>query len=272
MGAAGGESVAVVTPEPVAETNDRLPRRFHVVSMRGSAIDPFIDGNAIEALRAARAQGVRDVEVDLVLTRDGALVTSHGVNQDPCPPFDRTTLAEAKSCTLRGGRHVATFEETLELGFDTVFADLKNTRPKGADGATAVEAAAAAVTRAGARDRAVLMLYEAFPESVASVRRYGVRAGLKGYPAETADSQTLVHRAAALGFELLCVKAEQVDARLIADAARLGVWLLPWSTRFDLARWKHLAEAGAGGLIVLHGRLAMDRVLPAWKDVRLSIR
>ena len=77
----------------------------------------------------------------------------------------------------------------------------------------------------------------------------------------------LVHQASALGLEMVCVKAAQLTPELVRDSMDLGVWHLPWSVdRGALPHWTALAEAGVGGLIVLHYAAARDLVAPHWVD------
>ncbi|HEX9621315.1 MAG TPA: glycerophosphodiester phosphodiesterase family protein [Polyangiaceae bacterium] len=268
-----GQSAPELTAAPatVHAPPDRLPRRFHVVSMRGSAMSPFIDGNSIEALRAAKQQGLPDVEVDVLLTSDGVLVTAHDDNPRACRTLSLATLEQAKACELMGGRHVATLDEVLELEFETVFVDLKNTKDGAAASTAAVRSAVNAVVRAGAQDRAVLMLYAPTPASLAVLERHELRAGLKGYPESAAAARALARQAFALGFELVCVNSRQVTPELIREAGALGVWYLPWSTELDVRHWAELAANGAGGLIVLHAGQAFTRVAPEWTDVRARL-
>lgn len=250
---------------------DRLPHRFHVVSMRGSAMSPFIDGNSIEALRAAKRQGLPEVEVDVLLTADSTLVTAHDNNPRACRTLSLATLDQARACKLAGGRHVATLEEVLDLGFETVFIDLKNTKPGSASSTDAVRAAASTVVQSAAEQSAVLMLYATTPASLTIIERDGLRAGLKGYPKSVRAARLLARRAFALGFELVCVNSRQVTPELIREAGALGVWYLLWSTELDVPRWSELAANGAGGLIVLHAGQAFAHVLPHWVDVRTRL-
>jgi hypothetical protein len=68
---------------------------------------------------------------------------------------------------------------------------------------------------------------------------------------------------------MLSVNTDYVTTELLADSARQGVWHLPWSTDpRNVAHWRSLAEAGAGGLIVLHYELTQKDIAPHWVDAR----
>lgn len=241
-----------------------------MTSMRGTSHAPYLEGNTLEAIQAAQREGILYVEVDLVATRDGALVTAHQAYVKDCGTLSKMTLNQVLGCRVHGGLRVATLEAVLALPFKGLYLDLKDTREADTERAQmAVESAARAVIRSRRSADTVLMLYDAPPEVVKPIAAHRLRAGIKGYPKSVADTEAMVDRAAELGFEMLCVNAEFVTPELLAASAKRGIWHLPWSTDpAEADHWRALAEAGAGGLIVLHYELATKRVAPYWVDAR----
>ncbi len=242
------------------------PQEFHVTSMRGTSFLPAIRGNTIQALRAAHRQGIQHVEVDLFLTLDGVLLTTHEPGVAGCGDVRAMNSAAALGCRTKGALRVATLSEVLEIPFGAIYLDLKDTR-RLERAERAVRAAAQAIVAAGREDDVLAMVYQAPDPVQRIIRRHALRAGLKGYPDSEQGAELLVHQASALGFEMACVKAEHLSAELVRDSLDLGVWHLPWSVnRAELPHWRQLADAGAGGMIVLHYAAAREQVAPHWVD------
>lgn len=247
-----------------------FPSEFQLTSMQGTAYRPHVPGNTREGLDAALEQGIRFVEVDLRLTRDGELVTTHGRGLNECGILREISAQQARDCRLAEGRSLATLADVLERGFRAIYLDLKDT--SATDEATVLEAitaAADAVVRKGRRHDVVLMTYAAPAPAVQLIRSRGLRAGLKGYPKRVDETDAMVRQAAELGFELVSVNADAVSQESILAAAKRGVWMLPWSLKpAHPTQWRDLAAAGAGGLIVMRWQQAEGTAVPAWRDVR----
>jgi len=244
-----------------------------VTSMRGTSHAPYLEGNTREALQAAARAGIRYVEVDLVLTRDGSLVTAHQAYVKGCGTLSRMLESQVLGCKLQGGLSVARLQTLLALPFSGIFLDLKDTREPDADRARrAVEEAARAVVSSKRSRDTVLMLYDTPPASVKPVALHQLRAGIKGYPKSVEETESMVARAAELGFEMVSVNTDYVTPELVLRSTAQGVWHLPWSTDpASAAHWRALAAAGAGGLIVLNYELAQKQVAPNWVDARASL-
>jgi glycerophosphoryl diester phosphodiesterase len=238
--------------------------------MRGTSHAPYLEGNTLDSIQTAAREGIGYIEVDLVLTRDGALVTAHQSYVKGCGTINTMLLNQVLGCRLPGGLRLATLEAVLALPFKGVFLDLKDTRDADETRSQrAVARAAAAVVERHRTREAVLMLYETPAASVQPIVRNHLRAGVKGYPKSIEQTREMAARAAQLGFEMLSVNTDYVTPELLADSARQGVWHLPWSTDpASAAHWRALAEAGAGGLIVLHYDLARKDIAPHWVDAR----
>ncbi len=239
---------------------------FRTVMIRSNGAQPAVDGDSREGIAAARAQRLPYVEVDLLLTKDSVLVTAHDLNLGgTCGDVRERTWAELASCTLDGGRHVASLDELLEAGFVETFLDLKTGLDQPELNAVAVARAVAAVQRADASGRAVLMIYGVTPELAATVRGAGVRAGAKGYPDSDSTVRALIDLAAAHGLEMLCSEARFITPEHVRYATSRGVWLLPWDLRgpAGVAHAKALAAAGIGGMITRDVALIDAHVRPA---------
>jgi len=265
-------SAATPTPSASAQAPPRPPRlvhypqEFQVVSLRGSAVNPFLSGNSVESLQLAAREGVRFVEVDFQLTADDVLVSSHEKDIDKCGTVMTLPSEVVRKCVLPGGRHVATLEQLLALPFEAIYLDLKDGRYRDvARAQRAATVAAKSVASAGRQKDVVLMMYH-FPEQTLSLlRRLGLRGGGKGYPKTEEDAEQLVEKTARAGLEMVCVNAEFVSPELVRRSAKLGVWHLPWSTDADsIEHWKALASAGAAGMVVLGYELAEEQVAPRW--------
>ncbi len=257
---------------PTEQTEQKweaFPREFQLTSMRGTAHAPYVDGNTIQSIRAAHLQGIHYIEVDLILTRDDSLVTAHQPYVKGCGNVSKMTLSQVLGCRLHGGLKVARLGEILRLPFRGVFLDLKDTRGAPARGARAVARAAKTVVQLKRQSEVVLMLYQAGAAAVKTIRDQGLRAGIKGYPESTEETLRMVREAARLGFEMVSVNTDFVTRDVLMNSTRLGVWHLPWSTDpGSVAHWRELAQAGVGGLIVLHYDLTREQVMPHWVDAR----
>jgi glycerophosphoryl diester phosphodiesterase len=257
---AGAAARAPTKPGPRAP---RFPTEFQVTTMQGVSFDPMIKGNTLNGLRAAHAQGVRYVEVDLFTTADEVLVTAHEPGIRDCGDVRKMKAAAVSRCRLPGRLQVATLAEVLALPFAGIYLDLKETKQLEAAAPT-VRRAAQAVVQARRQDDAVLMVYQAPDDVVQTIRTHGLRAGMKGYPEHARDTLKLVRRAAAVGFEMVCVKARHVTPELVRESHKLGVWHLPWSVSRNQPHWQALAQAGIGGMIVQQYRWVRDHIAPYW--------
>lgn len=225
---------------------------FRSVQIRAAGLAPLIDGNTAEGLVEAARRGVRFIELDVSLSRDLRLVTAHDLVADGgCGPVSESTIEHQTTCVLASGRRRTTLEQALGAGFDEVFIDLKTGLDEPHRHLDAVRAAIAAIEAAGAKQRAVVMLYEPDSSLVRTLRQAGIRAGAKGYPANAQETRRLVDAAATLGLELVCSEARHLDVETVRHAAERGVWLLPWHVGAvsQSSHIRDLVTAGIGGLI-----------------------
>jgi hypothetical protein len=210
---------------------------------------------------------VRFAESDFHLNAEGRLIATHGEQMGgSCGRVDEATTEQLRDCTLANGDRVATLADFLEVPLDEWFLDLKDTL-SGNDSAVlrAINAAIAEVEHYGVQERAVLMTYRVSDAVVARVHEAGVRAGVKGYPAQDAAVMAMVEQAAAAQFELVCVEIDSLSERILQDSAKLGVWHLAWDTSSRPELWRRLSRAGLGGVITPDVQCAERAAAPVWR-------
>ena len=250
------------------------PERFVVTAIRGHGPDPFVRGDSLEGIEAAAAQGVKNVEVDFELTRDGVLVTAHGANiKGTCGDVSKKTVEDLQGCTNHESLRITTLEHVLSHDFDYVFIDLKATMR--ADDALLDRLADAIVTAAKSERRKatniIAMMYRSSPRMLAKLADVGVRGGIKGYPKSEAAAMDLVQKAKDSGLEMVCVNYKYVTPAVLGASAEIGVWHLPWALRKAKTRdLQLLARNGAGGLITADYARVLREVAPV--AVRYEVR
>ena len=239
-------------------TLDHYPGSFQVTAMRGGVPDAEVSGNTLGSLLAARQAGYRHVEVDFRLSADDVLISAHNPSTITCGSVRERPAADLLACE-NGGSHPATLDELLSMDFDSILIDLKDSE----DGSDALLEAAAlrAIDDIVAFERehvAALMLYRATDAISERLTTTGVRTALKGYPASPADVREFIAHAQLEQFDFICVRAVHVTPTLVAEAADVGVWFLPWdyAEPANVAHWQSLARSGIGGLIVADPTLA----------------
>ncbi len=213
-------------------------------------------GNTWEAVAAAHEAGVRYIEIDVRLSKDGALIPGR-VDQleafTSCTGSLRETdAADLAACSYESDPSIAVLpltEGLVDLDFDGVYLDLKFSEDELAAEIAPALAAIDAVRQSLPRPEVVVaMAYS--PSFAAALVAAGARTGWKGYPdpVEAPDFVTAGHQ---LGVEMVCVEASALDAALLDEAAELGLWHLPWEypNRTDQTLLNLLYQHGAGGLI-----------------------
>lgn len=250
----------------------RFPPKFRVTAVRGQAARLPLSGNSLDGFRAAMAEDVSAVEADFRLDADGDLVAAHDdALSGSCGSVRRSTTADLRRCRLIHGYRIATLGQLLALPFEEIYVDLKDTAARGADTRTservvsAVERAIDDVHAARRTSSVVIMVYESAPAIAALRKATGVRAGLKGHPETTTEAFRMNRVAAQRGFELVCIEIEQATVGVIADAARRGIWHLPWAgVDTKLAALRTLAANGVGGVITTRYDEIAGYVAPVW--------
>ena len=225
------------------------PQPVTIVAHRGLA--EGVPENTLTAFGQSIESGVRIIELDLRITRDGQLVVLHDATLDRttnCTGLvaDRT-LAEVKACDAGEGERVPTFSEVIDLVGSlpvSILADVKAGTP--------IAPVLAAIREPQARSRVILGL-----RSIKHVER--ARAALPdstilGYIPDIADA----HAFAAAGANIIRLWSDWADAdpALIARTRALGpeVWImvgrsLPGKAEAWRALHRRMIAAGAQGLI-----------------------
>lgn len=226
----------------------------------------FRTGNSLEGYQNAAKSSVRFAESDFLLAGDGILVSAHDGNLGgTCGAVIDATMEIRDTCTLENGNHPATLADFLAVPLEEWFLDLKNTASGNKTVAlAAVDSAIHEVERAGVSDRVVLMIYQAYDEVVAAIDTNGMRAAMKGYPADDTELKGMIDTAARVGFEMVCVNIDYLDQTIIAESAQKGVWHLAWDLRERPLLWRELAEAGLGGVITRNVTCADRAATPYW--------
>jgi glycerophosphoryl diester phosphodiesterase len=254
----------------------RFPGQFRTTAIQGVAASLPGSGNSLDGFRRALEEGVRAVEGDFRLNADGNLVATHDdrIGGD-CGSVSSATTAQIESCRLPNGYRVATLPQLLDLPFEVIHLDLKDTGLvdlKVADptrAIRAVERAIADVRAAGRADDVVLMVYDTPGAAQRLSAEPDIRGGLKGYPTTTDEALRMNHLAAFYGFELVCVSVELATGEIAKDAARLGVYQLPFADLdTDLGLLKTRAATGIGGLITPNYEIVQREVAPLWLSPR----
>lgn len=216
--------------------------RPRVVAHRGASAEA--PENTLAAFRAAWALGVEAVELDVRLSRDGAVVVIHDATTARVAGVDRPvaaqTLAELRALDVGAwhgpafaGERVPTLAEALAIvpPGATLFVELKTTA---ADARAVTEAIRAAAPLApGAQ-----VAWQSFDADALAA----LAAGLDGAPAywtlgaprDDADrivpyAPAVIAAARARGFAGLALDARAVTPALLADARAAGVLIDVWT-------------------------------------------
>ena len=264
------ESQTTFAERPDGEVNSGFPPTyFRNTAFRAQTEGSAAPGNSLESFVWGAEQGIEFAESDFRLNAENILISAHDneIGGD-CGDITKNTLEELRECRLDGGFSVGTLGDLLAQPYDEVFIDLKNTRSKDNQEATAaVQSAIDAITIAGRKDDAVLMVYRT-PDSILELLwEHDVRMGLKGYPGTGDEMIEMVDDVARLGFELVCVNIKWVTPEVIDYSADRGVWHLAWDTGLSLETWKKRASVGLGGLINQHIDVVREQVEPLWSSL-----
>lgn len=174
------------------------------------------------------AKFYRNVEVDMMLDRNGVLVGAH----DPA----QLDLVQDDSSP-----DPLTLPQLLSLPFERVFLDMKDTLPEAAspDGPSdgerlkhAERAVAIAFDAAAASGRLAdvyVMAYRVSDEMVALARERGAQLMLEGYPKNDAESLEIVRTAARYGIRQVCLPLARLTDPVLEASRRDGVAHIPYT-------------------------------------------
>ncbi|MEO5983234.1 MAG: glycerophosphodiester phosphodiesterase family protein [Pedococcus sp.] len=216
----------------------------------GAALAPE---NTLAAFGRSAALGLRYLETDVKLTRDGHLVCFHDNTLDRVTdghgPVARQTLASLRGLRVRGGEPIPTLTEALEAFPEARFTvDLKDW--------SAIGPLVKVLQHSDFRER--VCVAGAWDSWLATVRAEvpGVRSALgwRSLAALVTSSRTGVRpsrRLATAEFAHVPLRLGRVPVfveRLVEGAHRIGVRVIVW-TIDDPVAMRRVLDAGADGII-----------------------
>ncbi|MFR0354396.1 glycerophosphodiester phosphodiesterase [Streptomyces sediminimaris] len=176
--------------------------------------------NTLRSFVAAQHAGLDVIELDLHLSKDGALVVMHDSDVDRTTdgtgPIAEKTLAELRSLDAGRGEHVPVFEEVLEAVDSPLQAEIKD-----------VQAARALAEVMLARDLVSRVEVSSFhDEAIAEIARLvpGVRTALIGSRYGT----DIVERAGEAGASALCLNIRRLTLEIVDMARAADLRVIGW--------------------------------------------
>ncbi|MFF7090948.1 glycerophosphodiester phosphodiesterase [Streptomyces rubradiris] len=176
--------------------------------------------NTLRSFVAAQRAGLDLIELDLHLSKDGALVVMHDAEVDRTTdgsgPIAEKTLAELRALDAGRGERVPVFEEVLEAVRAPLQAEIKD-----------VAAARALAEVMRARDLTTRVEVSSFhDEALTEIARLvpGVRTALVAsrYGTEVVD------RAVAAGAATVCLNIRRLTLEIVEHARASGLRILGW--------------------------------------------
>ncbi|MGW5427238.1 glycerophosphodiester phosphodiesterase [Streptomyces sp. NPDC004059] len=176
--------------------------------------------NTLRSFVAAQDAGLDLIELDLHLSKDGALVVMHDAEVDRTTdgtgPIADKTLAELRSLDAGLGERVPVFEEVLEAVRTPLQAEIKD-----------VAAARALAAVMHERDLVGRVEVSSFhDDAVAEITRLvpGVRTALIGGRYGT----DIVERAVAVGAATVCLNIRRLTLEIVEHARKSGLRVIGW--------------------------------------------
>ncbi|MFF8909069.1 glycerophosphodiester phosphodiesterase [Streptomyces olivaceoviridis] len=176
--------------------------------------------NTLRSFVAAQQAGLDLIELDLHLSKDGALVVMHDAEVDRTTdgsgPVAEKTLAELRALDAGRGERVPVFEEVLEAVDTPLQAGIKD-----------VAAARALAEVMHARDLTARIAVSSFhDEAVAEIARLvpGVRTALVASRYGT----DVVDRAVAVGAATVCLDIRRLTLEIVEHARASGLRIVGW--------------------------------------------
>ncbi|MFE2264466.1 glycerophosphodiester phosphodiesterase [Streptomyces griseosporeus] len=176
--------------------------------------------NTLRSFLAAERAGLDVIELDLHLSKDGALVVMHDADVDRTTdgsgPIAEKTLEELRELDAGNGERVPVFEEVLDAVRAPLQAEIKDVR--------AARSLAAVLTGRGVTDRVEVLSFH--DEAIAEVARLvpGVRTALvaEHYGPE------VVERAVAAGAATVCLDIQRLTLEVVQRARKAGLRVCAW--------------------------------------------
>ncbi|MFD0436667.1 glycerophosphodiester phosphodiesterase [Streptomyces chartreusis] len=176
--------------------------------------------NTLRSFVAAQQAGLDVIELDLHLSKDGALVVMHDTDVDRTTdgtgPIADKTLAELRALDAGRGERVPVFEEVLEAVRSPLQAEIKD-----------VAAARALAEVMKDRDLAPRVEVSSFhDEAVAEIARLvpGVRTAL----ISSRYGTDIVDRAVAAGAATVCLNIRRLTLEVVERARKADLRIIGW--------------------------------------------
>lgn len=176
--------------------------------------------NTLRSFVAAQHAGLDVIELDLHLSKDGALVVMHDTDVDRTTdgtgPIAEKTLSELRALDAGRGEHVPVFEEVLDAVHAPLQAEIKD-----------VQAARALAEVMLKRDLVARVEVSSFhDEAVAEISRLvpGVRTALIGSRYGT----DIVDRAVAVGASTVCLNIRRLTLEITEQARKADLRIIGW--------------------------------------------
>ncbi|MFF9090167.1 glycerophosphodiester phosphodiesterase [Streptomyces sp. NPDC014991] len=176
--------------------------------------------NTLRSFVAAQQAGLDLIELDLHLSKDGALVVMHDADVDRTTdgsgPIADKTLPELRALDAGRGERVPVFEEVLDAVHTPLQAEIKD-----------VAAARALAEVMRARDLTARVEVSSFhDEAVAEIARLvpGVRTALVA----SRYGPDVVDRAVAVGATTVCLNIRRLTLETVEHARASGLRIIGW--------------------------------------------
>lgn len=194
--------------------------------------------NTLRSFLRAEREGFDVIELDLHLSRDGALVVMHDADVDRTTdgsgPIARKTLAELRELDAGQGERVPVFEEVAEAVSAPLQAEIKDR--------AAARVLARAVERLGLHERVRVISFH--DDALRETRKL-----LPGIPIALvtgSSTPTAPERAADLGADMVSCELPRLTADVVERCHGMGIEVISWTvnTDRDLARVRALGLDG----------------------------
>ncbi|GAB2729626.1 glycerophosphodiester phosphodiesterase family protein [Streptomyces bullii] len=176
--------------------------------------------NTLRSFVAAQAAGLDAIELDLHLSKDGALVVMHDLDVDRTTdgsgPIAEKTLEELRALDAGGGERVPVFEEVLDAVQAPLQAEIKD-----------VAAARALAEVMRERDLTGRVEVSSFhDEAIAEIARLvpGVRTALIA----SRYGLDIVDRAVEAGAATVCLNIRRLSLEVVEQARRADLRIIGW--------------------------------------------
>ncbi|WP_405995020.1 glycerophosphodiester phosphodiesterase [Streptomyces sp. NBC_00986] len=176
--------------------------------------------NTLRSFVAAEQAGLDVIELDLHLSKDGALVVMHDADVDRTTdgtgPIAERTLGELRTLDAGRGERVPTFEEVLDAVKSPVQAEIKDL--------AAARALAEVMHRRNLVERVEVSSFH--DEAIAEIARLvpGVRTALIA----SRFGPDVVERATEAGAETVCLNIRRLTLEVVEAARKADLRIIGW--------------------------------------------